>query len=935
VEPATETTVLYERIRDGTLIPQPAHAPPPAFLAPEVQPAEFEQPIFVAREPELARLDKFLEKAHSSHGQVVFITGEPGSGKTLLMQEFTRRAMIAHPDLIVAHGNCNAHTGIGDPYLPFLEILQMLTGDVEARWAGAAITRKHACHLWSMLLDAVSALMDEGPELIDRFVSGAALLARARVGAETQASRLEEYLNRRATGSSGANVYQMDLFEQYTRVLQALARNHPLLLTADDLQWADAGSINLLFHLGRRLSGQRILFVGAFRPGDVELGRGGERHPLEPVANELQRDFGDMRVDLTQSEGRQFVEALLQAEPNQLGAEFRETLYRHTGGHPLFTVELLRGLQERGDLLKDESGQWIEGARINWESLPPRIEAVIAEHINRLPEALQEALAIASVEGEHFTVEAVSRVQAVEAQEVIRNLSGPLSKQHQLVSASGVQRVAESSISRYRFRHFLFHKYLYNRLDEVERVHMHESMGNALEALYGEQSSEIALQLARHFEMAGVISKAVNNLLQAGSKAVQLSAHQEAIAHYHKGLELLKSLPETTQRAQQELALQMSLGVSLSASRGYADPEMGKAYGRARELCQQLGATPELVPVLTGLGGFYSLRAEYQIAREVYEEILDVAKQSADPTLLAIGHWGIGYLFVVEGKFEAGCDHLEQALSFYDSQQHRSLASIYYHDPGVSCLTWLSWGLWALGYPEKALQRSREALALAQELSHPFTTAFALGLAAVLHSFRREPQIAQDRAEAAVSLSEEWGFPFWLALGHTWHGWALVQQGRRDEGLDEMQAAIEFVRMSGARQPFPTCLIRFAEAHAKCGSAGEGLKLLAEAQAEFIESGGDVSEAEAHCLQGELVLQTGMDLQHAEDCFQQAIEIARRQQAKSWELRATMSLSRLWQRQGKRDEARQKLTQIYSWFTEGFNTPDLEQALRLLDELAG
>jgi len=308
VAPSAATVALYERIRGGTWPAQPARlAAVPAFLRLDASPVQSEQPLFVAFESELARLDHFIDKALAGRGQVAFVTGEPGRGKTLLVQEFAARALAAHPDLIAVSGNCNAQTGVGDPYLPFLEILHMLTGDVEAQWAAGAITSACAQRLWALLPEVVPALVDEGPELLDRFVSGAALLARAQIGAPAQAARLDELLKRRTSYSDGAAVQQTDLFEQVTKVLQALARRHPLLLVVEDLQWADAGSINLLFHIGRRLAGQRILLVGTYRPSDAALGRDGQRHPLEPVVNELQRDYGDLCLDLAQPEDVQNV----------------------------------------------------------------------------------------------------------------------------------------------------------------------------------------------------------------------------------------------------------------------------------------------------------------------------------------------------------------------------------------------------------------------------------------------------------------------------------------------------------------------------------------------------------------------------------------------------------------------------------------------------
>ena len=397
--PGAETTRLYEQIRDGFLSRGareqgskgaggqrstgdadvlPAHVAervtfPPLLSSASPRPST--PAPFVAREQEIARLHGFLEGSLAGDGQVVFVTGGAGRGKTALIREFSRRTQEAHPDLIVAGGHCNAHTGIGDPYLPFREVLGLLTGDVEARWAAGTITHEHARRLWGTLPLTVQALVDKGADLIDSFVPGAALVARA-VACAPQGGvwleRLRELVERGAAGPEAATWQQADLFEQYTGLLHTLASQAPLLLVLDDLQWADLGSISLLFHLGRRLTGSRILILGAYRPEEVASGRGGERHPLEPVINELRRELGEIAVDLSQAEEREFVEALLDSEPNRLGARFREMLYQRTRGHPLFTVELLRGMQERGDLVQDEAGRWMEGPAIDWEALPAR-----------------------------------------------------------------------------------------------------------------------------------------------------------------------------------------------------------------------------------------------------------------------------------------------------------------------------------------------------------------------------------------------------------------------------------------------------------------------------------------------------------------------------------------------------------------------------------
>jgi predicted ATPase len=908
----------------------------PPFL--EARPPEVESPVFVARERELAQLDRFLGLALAGQGRVVFVTGETGSGKTALVHEFARCAQETHADLVVAGGNCNAYTGIGDPYLPFREILDLLTGDVETRSMAGAMTREHARRLWHSLPFAVQALVEVGPDLIDTFIPRAALLERATTYARGGAdwlTRLDRLVERTPIIAKVPGPEQSAFFKQYIRVLQTLARRAPLVLVVDDLHWADAGSIHLLFHLGRQLGGSPILVVGAYRSEEIALGRGGARHPLEPVVNEFQRDFGDIVVNVGYAASRDFVEALLDSEPNRLGLPFREMLFRQTRGHPLFTVELLRGLQEQGDLVRDSQGRWVEGPALDWETLPARVEAVIAERIGRLAEPLQSALRVASVEGEVFTAEVVARVRAIDEGEMVARLSGELDRRHRLVRAQGIVRLDGRRLSRYRFRHILFQRYLYSGLDEVERTHLHEAVGNTLEVLYTDQveaMAAIAGQLAWHFQEAGIAEKAIGYMHQAGERAVRLSAFQEGITHLTNGLRLLMTLPDSLERAEQELSLQLSLGTAWTFGR--AIPEGGKAYARARELCHQTGKTSELSRIVGMLVTCHYVGAEYRRACELAEEALNLAQQVGDPMLVAAGHWRLGFVAFALGECTAARAHLEPIMAFYEPQYHQALVLLCGSDPGPSALAYDACCLWCLGYPEQAVKRSQEALALARELDHSISLAEVLHFAGCKFSeMRGDAQALRDHAEELLQLANEKEMQGWLATGTWYRGAAAAMLGQVQEGMAQIREGMALAQSAGVRVYVPRTLCSLAEAQAKAGHPEEGLSTLAEALDLVEQTDERLWEAEFYRLQADLLLTLG-DPDGTEASLCKAVEVARRQQAKLWELRATVSLCRLWQQQGRMDEARKLLVKIYDWFTEGFDTPDLQEAGMLLEELS-
>ena len=689
----------------------------PSFLSMDSELAgEVEQrATFVGREEELSRLSGYLDQAASGCGRIVFVTGEAGCGKTALLAELTSRTQNAIEDLIVARGNCKAQTGAGDPYLPFREVLSLLTGDVEAEWESASLTRDHARRLWELLPVSAEVLVDAGPDLVGTFLDGKSLVSRAAAHAEDEThwrTRLEILAKRKAVTSADAGQQQNYLFEQYARTLRSLAQQRPLLLAIEDLHWADPGSCSLLSYLGRVISGSRILVVGTYRPVEATLLRDGQRHPLDTVVNEFKRRFGEQDVDLDRETTPDFLTALLDAEPNRLDARFRESLYRRTNGHPLFTVELLQAMRERSMLVKDEAGRWIEGTAIDWETLPARVEGVIEERVGRLPDRLRRVLDMASVQGEKFIAEALAKSQGMSEREMVTLLSKELDKQHGLIQAQRIQRVKGRRVSEYRFRHILFQEYLHGRLDEVERTYAHEEVGYAVESLYGDRAAEVSVQLAWHFGEAQITDKAIEYLRQAGERASLLSANEEAIGHLSKGLELLGTLEDGEQRERLELGLQLAFGAPLMNSAGPGSPTLARAYSRARELCDQVGEPAQLFQTLFVLIHHHASQGELRESLELADQLLDVVESAGEPLPIVLAYWARAFVLFYLGRLEEARADIERLMDLYDPRKHGALAYVCGTDPGSSGLSFLSNILWVQGYPEQAKDCSRRALGL-------------------------------------------------------------------------------------------------------------------------------------------------------------------------------------------------------------------------------
>jgi predicted ATPase len=506
------------------------------------------------------------------------------------------------------------------------------------------------------------------------------------------------------------------------------------------------------------------------------------------------------------------------------------------------------------------------------------------------------------------------------------------------VSARGVRPTNRGCLSQYRFRHVLFQRYLYDRLDPVERVHLHKRVGTAMEGVYGdvpEGIGNVAVQLARHFQEAGVVEKAIDYLRQAGERAVRMSASMEAVENFTRGLELLRRLPWAPERDQKEMALQIGLAAPLQHVKGLGDPEVEQACARARELCQQLGETPQLFPALWHLTMYYISRAEYRTARELGEQLLSLAEPTREPFSIALAHSAIAWPLVFLAELPQAHAHTERTIALYDPRSHQPLAFLYGTDLGATTLASSSISLWTLGYPNQALERSREALTTAHRLSHPPTLGMVLSQVSSFHAaFTRDVQAAWELGEECIDHTTEHGLPYYLAVGLYCRGWVLAKQERVEDGIALMHQIIKSTKEMGAMMGYTMRLFMLAGAYARSGQVETGLTALDEALVIVDHNGEHLWEPEIHRLKGELLLMRGAAEAEAEAHYWRAIEIARQQSAKSWELRATTSLCRLWQQQGKRGEARELLGEIYDWFTEGFDTPDLQNAKALLDALA-
>jgi class 3 adenylate cyclase/predicted ATPase len=688
------------------------------------------------------------------------------------------------------------------------------------------------------------------------------------------------------------------------------AERQPVLAVWEDLHWADPSSLEFLGLLIDKAPTARLLTLLTYR---LEF-----RPPWAPRSHMTQL----ILTRFTRPQVEAMVERITRGKV--LPPEALQQIVAKTDGVPLFVEEMSKAVLESG-VLKGADDHYELTGPLPALAIPATLHDSLMARLDRLVTAKGIAQLGATI-GRHFPYELLRAVAHLDDTTLQRGLG-------RLVEAELLYQRGVAPQATYMFKHTLIQEAAYQSLLKSTRQHYHRQIAQVVEERFSEIVETQPELLAHHYTEAGLNAQAVGYWQRAGERAVRGSANLKTISHLTKGLEVLRTLPDTPERIQHELVLQITLGPALIATKGYAAPEVEHAYARARELCQQVGEIPQLFLVLRGLQVFYFLRAELQTARELGEQLLSLVQRQNDPALLVGAHLALGQTLLYLGELALARTHLEQGSALYNPQQHR-FSAWPGGNPGVQCGLYGGWILWFLGYPDQALRRSCDALTLAQELSHPYSLALALTLAAIFHQFMREGLAAHERAETAIALATEQGSEFCLALGTILQGWALTMQGQEAEGIAQMCQGLGAWRAIGTEAAVPLFLALLAGAYGKEGRPAEAQHLLAEALALVHKTGERWVEAELYRLKGELLLACSAEKHiEAEACFHRALDIARRQQAKSLELRAAMSLSQLWQRQGKRNAARQLLSETYGWFTEGFDTADLQEARALLAAL--
>ena len=841
----------------------------------------------VGREIELALLQERWVQVQQGSGQAVLLSGEAGIGKSRLVRALIEQ--LAETPLMHLEYRCSPyhqHTAL----YPVVDLLQRSLQFDSTTPVDERLTR-----LQTLVHEHRLDLQEHVPLL-------ASLLSLSPPAERYPPLQMSPQQQRQRT---------LDMLLALTL---ARARQQPVLCIVEDLHWIDPSTLEWLGLLIDQGPTARILTLMTCRP-TFQAPWSGRAHVTALTLNRL----------LPQQVAQM---ARVVGGADVLPADLLDRIVAQTDGVPLFVEEVTRFVlasQRLHGRTEEASANTLSAVTI-----PTTLHDLLMARLDQLGVAKGTAQLAATI-GRECGFALLQAVASVEAETLRQDL-------RRLVDAELLYQRGVGAQATYVFKHALIQEAAYTSLVRRTRQRYHQWIAEALESQFSEVAIEQPELVAHHYTEAGLRAQALPYWQRAGQQARERSAHAEAIAHLTRGLELLTTLPETPERARQELALLIALGATFAATKGYGNTEVERVYSRARELCHQLGDTRQLFPVQWGLWTCYIVQARQQLAREVGTQLLSLSQQVQDATFRLEAHMALAGSLHDLGEFTPARNHWDHSLACYDRQQHRAHILHFGLDLGVFSRAVMSHTLWHQGYPDEALTRSHEALVLAEEHAHPFSQTIALAYAVMVQQFRREPYTVSAHAETARALCTEQGFAYYLAWVTIIQGWSFVVQGQSEAGMAQMRQGLAALQSTDAKRALPYYLALLAEGYGAVGQTDEGLRVLAEAFAAVAATAERRWEAELYRLKGELLLQAQRRTRQAEEtsevCFRQALGVARQQQAKSLELRAAMSLSRLWQQQGKPDAARQLLSEVYAWFSEGLDTVDLQEAKTLLEQLA-
>jgi class 3 adenylate cyclase/predicted ATPase len=838
----------------------------------------------VGRDEELDLLLRRWRQAKAGEGRVVLISGEPGIGKSRLSAALSQ-ALQGEPHTRLRYF-CSPHHQDSALH-PFIAQLEHAAGFTRDDTAEEKLGK-----LKAMLAPAAPG--DDETTLVAELLS----LPNSTADLNLSPQRKRE-----------------TLFEALLRQLEALARSQAVLMVFEDAHWVDPTSRELLDLTLDRASRMSVLVVVTFRP-EFQHALGGQPHMTTLTLNRLGGHDGAVLVErLAGNAG---------LSPETVGE-----IVERADGVPLFVEELTKAVLESGD--RDSRVVAVLAASpLPNLPIPATLHASLIARLDRLGPIAKEIGQVGAVIGREFGYELIEAVVRRPAAEL----------------RVGLDRLAESGLlfcrgrppqSSYLFKHALVLDAAYGTLLRRPRQALHARIARSLEERFPTISETQPEVLARHFTQAGELNEAISYWLRGGRQAVAKASLVEGMEQLRRGLRLAADLPDTPERNRHILDCRVALAYALLAAKGYTHPEVLRAFNEAAELVSGVGAADPLDPfsVHYGLFGVYYVGGQSRAALAKAQEFLTLAELQSLSAPRQIGHRLLGTALMMNAEYRAALPHLEQAIGLYSWSEHGALAVRFGQDIGVAACARASWAFWHCGYPDQASKVADQAVRQAKQSGHAHTLNFALFWSSATTTLIRRPAEVETLAGEGIELADRHGFPLWATLGQIYQCWARAQRSEAPANVEPFRAGLTRVKAMGTRLLEPFYLGLQADVCAMVGQFAEGLAELDEAFAVSAETGQIGFDAELHRLRGDLLLRIPeRGPSESENCFRKALATAQMQGARGYELRAATSLAQLWGEQGRRAEARELLAPVYGWFTEGFDTADLKEAKRLLDELA-
>lgn len=930
LQPSLEMKVLRQQILEGRLTSpsEPTDNTRPELKRPTKKP-------FFGRQQELAKLEEILDLGCQQSGQIFFVAGEAGQGKTRLLSEFAYQALLKNSDLIILFGQNDTFAAVGDAYLTFREILNQLIGlSANGYFPAELDSAQFKNRLAPLTTRHIKAMLYHGRLLFHTFLDGASFINQHPFRKLDNLLQ-DEFINLVNTPPISP-IQSEQIYSQLAKVLEIISAERPILILFDNLQWASEASVQLLYFLSQRLKHSQVTFVGAFRSDELLLNASVADRPLAKVLSEIKAEYGNVFMDLADADPIDFVDHFINHQANKLNQDFRQNLIRKTNGHPLFTIELFASLIQHRDLLKDSEGHWVEAPSISWNHMPVRVEGIISQKVGRLDFELQEILSLASVFGKEFTAELLAIALNTDPAYVINRLNDPHLKSQRLVNFVEMINLDGLHESRYQFHHDLIQQYLYTSMDDAQRHYFHHRVAKSLEDQFTNNRTAVSHHLAFHFTQCQAWQEALDYICLTVDREQKKFAYPELKVLTRKGLDLLEHLPDTPERTFSELFLYSAYGTAYMLTEGHGSSKAGEAFERQYELSQKLPNAGYAFPALSGLWVYFLAAGNHRKAFNLGRQLVSIADNHLKNLQYTMsGYFSLGLTHFFEGNFKQAKHNLSISAKLVTSVKIQIDQEFYVfgHDPSLLSSYYLALTEAFLGNFQTALSLLNKEISHKDTAENPYSVAFALVLKQYLHYLLNDTQTILMESPALIVACQKHQFTQLLGQSIFVYGWALGITKDTDLALNQFEVAFALYEDIRIKLGLSSFFAFRAEVYLESNQTRLSLASLDQARSN-LPFGGKFWEPEVYRLTAQCYDRLSHTNEDIEKTYIKAIQSAQSQGSKLFHLKAAMDFVHYLGKKNMHTEAYECLSAAYNSFNEGFESQLLQKAKSVLDELA-